>query len=194
MHVRFRNKQQWHTSHGSKSSKYSPKNNRFQGRKTSSALLHTEIKILNPIITLNNCIFVFDHPNSSLPTIFDLFKPFKEQHNHNTREARRYVLNILTKMKMWNGAISIIYKFYNCNCLKNKNYKIKSPFQFLSLWYIYKVIITFKLSFRSIFRLINKSEYKSEVYSDLYYFFLWPQLKIQIWKPKERERSCTLRF
>ena len=92
------------------------------------------------------------------------------------------------------GAISIIYKFYNCNCLKNKNYKIKSPFQFLSLWYIYKVIITFKLSFRIIFRLINKSEYKSEVYSDLYYFFLWPQLKIQIWKPKERERSCTLRF
>ena len=174
MHVRFRNKQQWHTSHGSKSSKYSPKNNRFQGRKTSSALLHTEIKILNPIITLNNCIFVFDHPNSSLPTIFDLFKPFKEQHNHNTREARRYVLNMLTKMKMWNGAISIIYKFYNCNCLKNKNYKIKSP---LSLWWT------------------NRSHLNCflEVYPD-FCFFLWSQMKIQIWKPKKRELSCTFRF
>ena len=28
-------KQQWHTSHSSKSSKQSPKNNKFQGRKTS---------------------------------------------------------------------------------------------------------------------------------------------------------------
>ena len=37
--------------------------------------------------------------NSSLPTIFELFKPFKEQHSHNTRGARRYVLSILIKMK-----------------------------------------------------------------------------------------------
>ena len=42
--------------------------------------------------------------------------------------------NIISSRKVpWNGAISIsgaisiIYKFYNCNCSKNKNYKIKSP-------------------------------------------------------------------
>ena len=49
----------------------------------------TETKILNltNIITLNNCILVFDHLNSSLPAIFDdLFIPFTDQqHSHNTR-------------------------------------------------------------------------------------------------------------
>ena len=44
-------------------------------------------------------MLVFDHLNSSLPAIFnDLFIPFKEQHSHNTKGARRYVLNI-PKMK-----------------------------------------------------------------------------------------------
>ena len=58
---------------------------------------------LNLITTLNNCMFVFDHLNSSLPTIFDdLFKPFNKQHSHNTRGASRYVLNILSKMKTVN--------------------------------------------------------------------------------------------
>ena len=33
-------------------------------------------------------MIVFDHLNSSLPAIFDdLFKPFKEQHSHNTMES-----------------------------------------------------------------------------------------------------------
>ena len=133
MHVSFRDKQQWHTSQGSKSSKQSPKN-KFQPRKTSSVLLYTETKILNLIITLNNCMLVFDHLDSSLPTIFDgLFKPFNIQYSHNTRGPSRYVLNILSKMKTVNSrAILIIYKFYNCNGSKSKNYKIKSP---LSLWW-----------------------------------------------------------
>ena len=100
MHVRFGDRQQWHTSHDSKSAKQSPKNNKFLGRKASSAPLYTETKILNLIIALNNCMFVFDHLNSSLSTIFDdLFKPFNEQLSHNTRGTSRYVSNILTKMK-----------------------------------------------------------------------------------------------
>ena len=122
MHVRFGNRQQWHTSHDSKSSKQSPQNNKFLGRKTSSA--YTETKILNLIITLNNCMLVFDHLNSSLPAIFDdLFKPFKEQHSHNTRGARRYVLNIpiiktsfygsrsvqVKSIKHWNNIIEKIH-------------------------------------------------------------------------------------
>ena len=78
-------KQQWHTSHASKSSKQSRKNNKFQGRHPSEPLF-TETKMLNltNIITLNNCMLVFYHLNSSLQAIFDdLFKPFKEQHSHN---------------------------------------------------------------------------------------------------------------
>ena len=73
----------------------------FKEERHPSAPLYTETKILNltNIITLNNCMLVSDHLNSSLPAIFDdLFKPFKEQHSHNTRKARRYVLNI-PKMK-----------------------------------------------------------------------------------------------
>ena len=57
----------------------------------------TEKKILNltNIISLNNCMLVFDHLNSSVPAIFDdLLKPFKEQHSQTTMRARRYVLNI----------------------------------------------------------------------------------------------------
>ena len=69
----------------------------FKEERHPSAPLYTETKILNltNIITLNNCMLVFDHLNSNLPAMFDdLFKPFKEQHSHNTRGARRYLLNI----------------------------------------------------------------------------------------------------
>ena len=99
MHVRFGQKQQCRTKNGSKNSKQSPKNNEFQGRKISSALLYTETKIRNLIITLNNCMLAFDHLDSIVPTILDLFKPFNEKHSHNTRGASRYFLNILAKMK-----------------------------------------------------------------------------------------------
>ena len=97
----------------------------------------------------------FDHLNSSLPTIFDLFKPFNEQYSHNTRGARSYVLDILTKMRTLKRCyfdhwpISIIYKFYNCNCSKNKSYEIKLTFIFMM-----KKLITLKLFFRSIARLL----------------------------------------
>ena len=66
------------------------------------------------IITLHNCILVFDHLNSSLSAIFnELFKLFKEQHSYNTRGARRYVLNI-PKMKT---------SFYGSRSVKVKSIK-----------------------------------------------------------------------
>ena len=79
-------------------------------------------------------MLVFDHLNSSLPTIFDdLFKPCNEQHTRNTRGASRYVLNIRKKLKtVKRGHFDQRDYFdhiqiYKCNCSKNKNYKIKSP-------------------------------------------------------------------
>ena len=49
--------------------------------------------------------------NSSLPAIFDdLFKPFKEQHSHNTRGARRYVLNIPKMKTSFYGSRSVQVK------------------------------------------------------------------------------------
>ena len=108
-----RTKQQWHTSHGSKSSKQSPTNNKFQGRKNPSAPLYIETKILNltNIITLNNCRLVLDHLNIGLPAIFDnLFKPFKEQHSENTRGARRCVLNIPKMKTLFYGSRSVQVK------------------------------------------------------------------------------------
>ena len=74
----------------------------FKEERHPSEPLFTEMKILNltSIITVNNCMLVFDHLNSSLPALFDeLFKSFKEQHSHNIRGARRYVLSI-PKMKI----------------------------------------------------------------------------------------------
>ena len=57
-------------------------------------------------------MLAFDHLNSiSLPAIFDeLFKPFKEQHSHNTREARRYVLNIPKMKTSFYGSRSVQVK------------------------------------------------------------------------------------
>ena len=121
-------KQQQHTSHCSKSSKQTPKNNKLQLRKTSkcTSIQYSETKILNltNIITLKNCMLVFDHLNKSLLAIFhDLFNQFKEQHSHNTRGARRYVLNIpiiktsfygsrsvqVKSIKHWNNIIEKIH-------------------------------------------------------------------------------------
>ena len=56
-------------------------------------------------------MLVFDHMNSSLPDIFDdLFKPSKEQHSHNTRGLRRYVLNIPKKKTSSYGSRSVQVK------------------------------------------------------------------------------------
>ena len=56
-------------------------------------------------------MLVFDHLNSSLPVIFDdLFKPFKEQHSHNNRGARRYVLNIPKMRTYFCGSRSVQVK------------------------------------------------------------------------------------
>ena len=105
----------------------------FKEERHPSAPLYTETKILNltNIITLNKCMLVFDHLNNNLPAIFDLFKPFKEQHNHNTRGGRRYVLNIpkmktsfydsrsvqVKQIKDWNNIIAKI-QFATDNLMK----------------------------------------------------------------------------
>ena len=86
---------------------------KIKEKRHTNTPLYTETKILNltKIITLNNCMLVFDHLNSSLPAIFDdLFKPFKEQYSHNTRGARRYVLNIPKIKTSFYGSRSVQVK------------------------------------------------------------------------------------
>ena len=85
----------------------------FKEERHPSEPLLTETKILNltNIITLNNCMLVFDHLNSSPPAIFDdLLIPFKEQHSHNTRGARKYVLNIPKTKTSFYGSRSVQIK------------------------------------------------------------------------------------
>ena len=66
---------------------------------------------LTNVITVNNCMLVFDHLNSSLPTIYDdLFISFKEQHSHSTRGARRCVLNIPKMKTSFYGSRSVQIK------------------------------------------------------------------------------------
>ena len=63
----------------------------------ASEPLYNQLKInsLKNNIILNNCRFVFDKLANDLPDVFDqFFKPFKELHNHNTREPQQYLLNI----------------------------------------------------------------------------------------------------
>ena len=69
----------------------------FEVERDPCESLFTEAKILHltNIITLNNCMLVFDHLNSDLPAIFhDLLKPCKNQNNQINRGARTYVLDI----------------------------------------------------------------------------------------------------
>ena len=85
----------------------------FKEERHPSAPLYTETKILNltNIILLSNCMLVFDHLSSSLPAIFyDLFKPFEEQHSHNTRGARIYVLNTPKMKTSFYGSRSVQVK------------------------------------------------------------------------------------
>ena len=85
-------------------------------------------------------MLVFDHLNSSLPAIFDdLFIHFKEQHSHNTKGARRYVLNIskmktsfygsrsvqVKSIKDWNNIIDKIH-FTTVDFMKRSEIKIKN--------------------------------------------------------------------
>ena len=82
----------------------------FKEERHPSAPLSTETKMLNltNIITLNNCMFVFDHLNSSFPAMFDgLFKPFKEKNSYITRGARRCVLSIPKMKTSFYGARSV---------------------------------------------------------------------------------------
>ena len=98
----------------------------FKEERHPSQPLLTEANISNltNIITLNNCMLVFDHLSSSLPAIFNgLFKPFKAQHSHNNKGATRYVLNIpkikttfygsrsvqVKSIKDWNNIINKVY-------------------------------------------------------------------------------------
>ena len=63
----------------------------FKEEKHQSEPLFTDTKIFNltNINTLNNCMLVFKHLNSSLLAIFyDLFKPFREQHSDNIMGAK----------------------------------------------------------------------------------------------------------
>ena len=85
----------------------------FKEERHPSAPLYIDTKIINitNIITLNNCMLVFYHIKSILPAIFDdLFKSFKEQHSHNTRGARRYVLNIPKMKTSFYGSRSVQVK------------------------------------------------------------------------------------
>ena len=85
----------------------------FKEERHPTEPLFTETKILNltNITTLNNYMLVFDHLNSSLLAILDdLFIPFKEQHSHNTRGARRYVLNIPKMKTSFYGSRSVQIK------------------------------------------------------------------------------------
>ena len=63
----------------------------------SSEPLYQKLKInkLKNNIILKNCLFVFDKLINNLPDVFgQFFQPLKEQHNHNTRGWRQYLLNI----------------------------------------------------------------------------------------------------
>ena len=85
----------------------------FKEEKHPSAPLYTETRILNlaNIITLNNCMLVFNHLNSSLPAIFDdSLIPFKEPHSHNIRRARRCVLNVPKMKTSFHGSRSVQVK------------------------------------------------------------------------------------
>ena len=55
---------------------------------------HKILKLQN-IITLNNCLFIYDQLCDNLPNTFsNYFKLLKNQHRHNTRGSNHFTLNV----------------------------------------------------------------------------------------------------
>ena len=75
--------------------------------------LYQKLKInkLKNNIILSNCLFVFDKLTNNLPDVLDqFFQPLEEQHNHNTRGSKQYLLNIPKKNALMFGSNSIKIK------------------------------------------------------------------------------------
>ena len=70
-----------------------------------------EINQLKNNIILSNCLFVFDKLTNNLPDVLDqFFQPLEEQHNHNTRGSKQYLLNIPKTNALMFGSNSIKIK------------------------------------------------------------------------------------
>ena len=55
---------------------------------------HRILKLQN-IITLKNCLFIFDQLRHNLPNAFsNYFKLLKDQHRKNTRASNKFTLNV----------------------------------------------------------------------------------------------------
>ena len=69
----------------------------FKHRTESSDPLYANHKILKlqNIITLNNCLFIYDQLCDNLPNAFsNYFKVLKNQHRHNTTSSNCFTLNV----------------------------------------------------------------------------------------------------
>ena len=69
----------------------------FKDRTEPSDPLYANHKILKlqNIITLNNCLFIYDQLYDNLPNAFsNYFKLLKNQHRHNTRFCNQFTLNV----------------------------------------------------------------------------------------------------
>ena len=78
--------------------------------------IYKDLKILKlkDLIIINNCLFVYDHLNKNLPDAFDgYFKLLKEQHKHNTRGAKKNLLNVPQTRT----------KYYGINAIKTRAIK-----------------------------------------------------------------------
>ena len=69
----------------------------FKDRIGPSDPLYTNHKILKlqNIITLNNCLFIYDQLCDNVPNAFsNYFKLLKDQHRHNTRGSNQFTWNV----------------------------------------------------------------------------------------------------
>ena len=85
--------------------------------------LYQDSKILNldNVLFLNNCLLVYDFINKKLPDIFDSkFKLLRNQHAHNTRGSKQYLLDLPNSNTTFYGSNSILSK-----CVKNWNNVIR---------------------------------------------------------------------
>ena len=72
---------------------------------------NSNIMRFKDMMTLSNCLFVFDHIKELLPQTFnDYFKTAKKQHNYNTRGSRnQHIIKPVVRTTQY-GLNSVIYK------------------------------------------------------------------------------------
>ena len=123
----------------------------FKDRTEPSDALYANHKILKlqNIITLKNCLFIYDQLCDNLPNAFSNYvKLLKDQHRQNTRDSNKFTLNVSRVNTESYGSNSVKIKAIKDWNKKNKKNPVSVNMLYLSKhlsrhWATYPILTSF---------------------------------------------------